>query len=198
MLAHGLFLHHVLEYLGSKGLLVRPFYLFQEEIENASRPSRFNPPEGFELVELGPQDMGPLDRIDHRGYTAADLRRRLERGHLCLALKHEGEVAAFTWCDFDAVYFESCQRPLQADEVYLYDAHTLEAYRGRRLAPCLRYQCYAALKARGYRVLYSSSDCLNRPAVRFKRKLNAKFLYMALHVKLLGRWQRTWVLRRYA
>ncbi|MCC6679652.1 MAG: hypothetical protein IT445_02010 [Phycisphaeraceae bacterium] len=197
MLAHGLFLYNMLEYLSSKGLVIRPFYFFQEQLDQAPAASKFEPPPGFELVELQPSDCGQLDRIDHRGYTAQDLRERLARGHLGLALKHEGKVAAFTWCNFDEIQFEPCRRALDPGEAYLYDAHTLEAYRGHRLAPCLRYQSYAALKTRGCRVLYSTSDCLNRSAVQFKRKMNATFLFMAIYFELFGRCKKTWVVRRY-
>lgn len=198
LFTHGLLLYHALEFLGSKGMLFRPFYLFQEGLFDPNMAEELALPEGYELVELQPSDLAELDRIDHRGYTAQDLLQRLQQGHLGLALKCEDKVAAFTWCNFDEIHHDMCGHALGPREAYLYDAHTRPAYRGARLAPRLRYQCYLALKARGRDVLYSSSDYFNKSALIFKQKLHARVLYLALHVELFGRYKRTWILRRKA
>jgi len=70
----------------------------------------------------------------------------------------------------------------------LFDLYTLISFRGRGIAPYLRYQMYKELFRLGRKRLYSISNRYNTASIRFKTKLNAKILYSGVHLELLKRW----------
>jgi len=112
-------------------------------------------------------------------------------------MKHGGVLVAFTWCDFENFSFESFCYDLSEDEAYLFDMYTLEAYRGKGVAPYLRYQFYRELALQGKKRLYSVSDCFNTPGIKFKLKLNARIIELGLLVELFGKWQFGRIIKKY-
>ena len=131
------------------------------------------------------EDVQGLDRIEGRIVTAQSMQDNLNRGHKCLGLKINGNIAAFTWCRFDIFDFPRTKGfALRENEAYLYDMYVLRAYRGLNIAPLLRYSCYKELTKIGRTVLYSFSDVSNRPAIRFKKKLDARIMGLYLYIRI--------------
>ena len=103
------------------------------------------------------------------------LLKRLAHGSICLGLLHNNKIAAYTWCNLKKCqYHPTLDVPLKKDEAYLYDARTFKAYRGKNIAPYLRYQLYKYLTKIGRTKFYSYTVLFNTSAVNFKRKLKAK------------------------
>jgi hypothetical protein len=153
----------------------------------------------FEFTELGLQDMLELDRFDGRSIRKEALQNRINQGHKCFALKTDGKIAAFTWCNQNEIHhYKLCSQMLKQREVYLYDAQTHYNFRGRNLAPYLRYKSYKALNEMQFDILYSCSDYFNRPAIRFKQKLNARFLSICINLNLVGLYKKCWVIKQLA
>jgi GNAT superfamily N-acetyltransferase len=94
---------------------------------------------------------------------------------------------AFNWANPHEFSGNLCRFDLEPDEAYLYDAYTIPDYRGKRLAPYLRYQTYRCLSRRGMNRIYSISDAFNTPSIRFKQKLKARFVKLGLSIQLLNR-----------
>jgi RimJ/RimL family protein N-acetyltransferase len=138
-----------------------------------------------ELVRLEPKL--PRDR----------LQQWFREGKLCFGVRDGPRVIAKMWCDTQAFNFPPNFRTLAADEVYLYAAHVDPAYRGHNLAPMMRAACCDALKKMGRTRFLSYTDYYNYPARRFKAKLGARDELLRLHVKLFGRWSKTFTLKRY-
>jgi hypothetical protein len=67
----------------------------------------------------------------------------------------------------------------------------MKAFRGKNLAPYLRYKSYDILKKMGRSKIYSVSAFFNSSAVRYKEKLNAKNLKLALYIEIFKkiRWR---------
>jgi len=118
-----------------------------------------------------------------RNTPVQEMRARLDRGDLCLAVEDENRVVAFTWCAFPGYRFR-----LADDEAYLYDAHTAAAYRGMGVAPFIRYRLYEELARVGRTRLYSFTEQFNRAAIRFKLKLNSRVVDSGLYIQLFRRW----------
>ena len=68
----------------------------------------------------------------------------------------------------------------------MFDAYTVPAYRGKGLAPLMRYRSYQELYNLDKHKLLSFSDYYNTPAIRFKEKLKAKPLELRLAVGFRG------------
>jgi hypothetical protein len=75
--------------------------------------------------------------------------------------------------------------------------YTFEAYRGKNLAPYLRYHSYKLLEDQGIDKLYSISAYFNKSSLKFKQKLNAQHLQLLLHVGLFKRFHWNYTLKTY-
>lgn len=177
------------------GIAIRPYLLVKEG--GASTPAMIALDPRFSSGFIGPDDTPELVRVEP-GITAEQCADRFHRGLLCYAVKDGPRIVAKMWCDLDEVNFPPCFRKLGTHEAYLFNAYTDPTVRGHNLAPFMRQQCYAALRARGRDSFYSYSDYFNAASRRFKKKLGAVDESLFVHVTLFGRLTRTFTLRRYA
>lgn len=180
----------ILETVGRKvmsrsGLVIRPYYVFKEGLLEGNPKDFGVVSQDYEIVFLTHEDVQNLDRIEGRFVTALNMQDNLKKGHKCLGLKIKGNIAAFTWCRFDIFDFPRTKGfVLCENEAYLYDMYVLRAYRGLNIAPLLRYSCYQELAKIGRTVLYSVSDFSNKPALRFKKKLDARIISLKLYLRI--------------
>jgi ribosomal protein S18 acetylase RimI-like enzyme len=187
----------MLESVGRKiisriGLVVRPYYVFRESLVEFNAKDYDVGSRYYEISFLSDTDVQGLDQIEGRFVTAHNMQDKLNRGNKCLGLKIDGNIAAFTWWECDVFPFpQTKEYALRENEAYLFDMYVLRDYRGMNLAPLLRYNCYKELAKVGRTALYSVSDVSNRPAVRFKKKLDAKIigLYLYIRVGKKRRWK---------
>jgi hypothetical protein len=183
--------------LSQAGLRIEPYHLFLEG--SAGAPPIGRALENHEVGFLGTEDMPEITAIAGRNFSHDEMLARLREGKRCLGIKHEGRIVAFTWCSFTACQFENDRLfPLHDDEAYLFDAYTLEAYRGHDLAPLMRYRCYQELAKIGRTRCFSVTVLFNLPAMRFKKKLNAKVVELWVLIEIFGRWRFNRRLKRYA
>jgi hypothetical protein len=182
------------------GIRIAPYYLFREGLFNGAIPELERCSEEYTLGFLGPGDMKCIADLPERKYPEEKLHARLQEGNKCFGIKYHGSLAAFTWCNFRTctlTYGNISARNLQEDEVYLFDSYTVIAYRGKGIAPYIRYQLYKELARVGRHRLYSISDAFNKPAIKFKKKLNARFIELRLFVSLFKRWRHVFLVKKY-
>ncbi|MEH6582500.1 MAG: GNAT family N-acetyltransferase [Halioglobus sp.] len=172
-LEHGLFLHMLETKLKRFGIRLTIFYLVTEG-DFASPPEWPDQYADYEPFILSREDMETI-APDHPWDDLAGLRSRHDRGHICVGLRHGDQIAACTWVDLEQCNHAPLPFKMSDNEAYLYDAFTLPSFRGKGLAPYMREQCYEQLRAMSRDKFYSVSSYLNKPSVRFKQKLNARF-----------------------
>ena len=193
---HGLFLFRLQGWLSRKaGITLGMCYLVSEG-DFSGDPDWQDEYADYQPVLLGREDM-ELIAPDHPWDDIDGLRSRVDRGHICVGLKHGSEIAAFTWADLVECNHRPLSFKMKENEGYLYDAFTLPAYRGRGLAPYMRYQCYEQLKATGRDRFFSISAYFDKPSIRFKQKLNARFdkLYVSIGTRSGKKY--TWKVKTY-
>ncbi|OGP60333.1 MAG: hypothetical protein A2V65_00760 [Deltaproteobacteria bacterium RBG_13_49_15] len=167
------FLRHLYE--KSRTVLnIVPFFLYQEGLSNESQKNLKPSLEPCETIFLGPEDLKAITANPESMETEEALRKRLSRGCIGIGIKHHDEIISYMWgnvreCDCNYIKFK-----LRGNEAYLSHARTLNAYRGKNLAPYLRVEFYRILKKMGRDRIISITDYLNKPARRFKEKLDAK------------------------
>lgn len=195
-LRHGLVLQSLLNLVARVGVEITPYYLVEESLDwlPAGLPAAEVP--DLVMRRLAVADVPALAAMPDGGLTEAEARERLERGVWGLGAWSGGELVAFVWAHLEQLDFAPCRRPLAPDEAYLCGARTRRSYRGRNLSPALRCELYRRLAAEGRTRLLSVSYAFNRPAVRFKRKLGARFSRLYLCTSLWGRCRRNWLLSR--
>jgi GNAT superfamily N-acetyltransferase len=192
---YGLTLQGIRYVLIKVGIEFSPYYLFQEGINVTEIPEIKGMDTDYSCELLKPEDMKVIGAINYAGFSEEKLLAFLKAGEQCLGIKHNNEIVAFMWMNFKELNYKSTVIHLKENEAYLWFMYTRDSYRGKNLAPYLRYKSYEMLKRIGRNKLYSVSDYFNSPAVTFKKKLNAQKLKLILFVQLFEKVRHTYTLK---
>lgn len=196
---HGLTLQSIRSVLCKAGIDVSPYYLFEEGFGPGGTPEIQikGSVADYTFEFLKPVDMKILAATGYAGFTESKLLGMLSAGEMCIGMRHNGEIAAFMWINFTQFQHKSTVIQINSNEAYLWAMYTLYPYRGNNLAPYLRYKSYELLKEMGRDKLYSISDYFNAPAVKFKKKLNARKLKLILDIQIFNKLHRSYTLKTY-
>ncbi len=193
---HGLFLEAIFTRIAKIGINIRPFYIFQEYYIESFENKFNNCLKAYESLELTHEDMESISQ--DRGWNTIDsYKKLLDQGKKCFGVKFNGQLAAFTWVNIEKCNFIGDPFPLKKNEAYLFDAYTFPAFRGKGLAPAVRFQCYKSLHAIGITKFYSYSIAYNTPAIIFKQKLGAKILKFGIWLEFFSKYNWARILRYY-
>lgn len=193
---YGKVTQRLLHFLSLTGIKVALFYWVQESIDCSPKVKLDDTIENYSFEFLTPDELKKVRWL--AGEPSLDNKlRKLKDGNKCLAVKHRGEIVGYTWAELGKCSDVMLTINLESNEAYLFDMFIDRSFRGKNIAPRLRVECYEALRSLGYDTGYSISDYFNTPSVRFKTKLNARFLKLFLYIRLFGRFSRTWRLKDY-
>lgn len=189
---YGLVIQEVLDRLSATfGLVVYPYYLVREQIQPNLKPVVAGNEDEFQVRYLTEDDMEIIVEHVARKRSAEALVRKLRSGARSIGFFVNGNLAAYTWFRLDRTPVPGWKKDLfrlEQDEAYLFDAYVFPAYRGRRLAPLVRYHAYEELQKIGRRRLYSITLAFNASSRRFKQRLLAKEVELRLLIGL-KRWK---------
>jgi GNAT superfamily N-acetyltransferase len=187
---HGFLLRVSIDTMSKLGLRIEPFDLFLEGLGRAHPPTLPRTLEDAGIAFLTSEDMAEVAALPGRRFSRAHLEGRLRSGQLCLGVKHQGKLIAFTWSNLTECHIAKRRLfELLPDEVSLFDAYTAPEYRGQDLAPWMRYRCYEEMAKLGRIRCYSVTIAFNTPAIRFKQKLGAEVVGRGVYIDLLARAQ---------
>lgn len=181
--------------LAKVGLRISLFIVFEERPLGGAAASAALA--DCRLGLLSEADMPELAAVEGYGYSSADLVTRLKNRSLCVALRHQERIVAFTWCDTENRRHKILPVELSENEAFLYDAYTAKAYRGKNLIVLVRHRAYEELEKIGRFRFLSTSDFFNRPAIRFKKKLHAVPLQLVFYICLFNKIEKKFVLKEY-
>jgi len=173
------------------------FYLVREGLFGTSDLDLKPDIDHYKVGFLKPSDIMALASHPEVEWTAEKARERLSNGCLCFGFKHKGDVAAYSWVNINRSESEFISFPLKEHEAFLFDAMTFRAYRGKNIAPCLRYELYRELEKLGHTDLISITGYFNVNAIKFKKKLKARPQKLYLRVVLFRKFGFNMVLRTY-
>ncbi len=180
------------------GITIEPYYIVMEGLFgqplSSELTTRFK---DYDVSLLTADDMKTIAAIPGKEESERQLLGRLNKGNLCVGIKHHSYLVGFTWCDLKEFTLKGNEKPLKPDEAYLFDAYTLIPYRGKGIAPYIRYQCYQQLAVMGKTRLYSVSGAFNVSSLKFKQKLNAKITEKHLSIAIVGKWKFNFPIKRY-
>ncbi|MBI3595921.1 MAG: hypothetical protein HY203_02065 [Nitrospirae bacterium] len=192
-----LLIQEVLTRLAGIGIQIQPYYLVLEGLFGSAKPEWESGFDEYSIGFLSNQDMKHVAALSGHPASEDKLLLRLKEGKKCFAVQYQGEVIGYTWCDLEECNFIGLRFPLKENEAYLFDAYTSRSFRGRNIAPYMRYQCYKELDKMDKVRLYSITSLFNTSSMKFKQKLNAKPLKLGLFVELFKRWHFDVPLREY-
>jgi len=183
LIKHGLFLQGIRHAFAKIGINIMPYYWVQEEISLSLKPVIKDDMQNYEFVIINQDDIKYiLKKIDP--INESKILKSLKDGQECVGLKHNGDIAAYMFIELNDFKVMNRLFRLQKNEAYLLNMFTFDQYRGKNLAPYLRYSCYRYLEQQNIMVKYSISNYFNKSAIRFKEKLNSKHLKLYVNIEL--------------
>ena len=195
---HGLILLIIRDYVAKLGIEIIPFYWMKETIPDKIQAHLDVDLNGYEFSFFGPEEIETICKLPERKFFHEEhITKVFNQGKKCYGAKYKGEIAAFTWFDLEESWTKCYPVTMKDNEAYLFDMYVLKSFRGKNLAPVLRYKIYAILKELGRDTCYSLTVCFNTPSIKFKEKLGAQFVFLGLYVNLFKKYRKRLVLKRY-
>lgn len=180
------------------GITVEPYYIVLEGLFDQP-PSDFTTRfKDYDVSLFTSDEMKAIAAIPGKEENEKQLLERLSKGNLCVGIKHNSNLVGFTWCDLAEFTLKGNEKPLKPDEAYLFDAYTLIPYRGKGIAPYIRYQCYQQLADMGKTKLYSVSGAFNVSSIKFKKKLKASILEKHVYIEIIRKWKYNFLIKKYS
>ncbi len=196
IIKHGLFWHGVRNNLAKIGLDLMLYYWVKEATSPITPPKLRGEDTNFEISIFGETEINYIkDTII--GIEQKDLLADLKNGEICIGLKNSGEIAAYMFIKCKPFTFRNRYFNLMDTESYLHSMYTFESYRGKNIAPYLRYQSYKYLEKENIKTYYSVSEYFNKSTIRFKEKLNSKPINLFLSVVLFSKWSFNYTLKTF-
>ncbi|MCL6265778.1 GNAT family N-acetyltransferase [Flagellimonas myxillae] len=192
---HGLFLFTLRSFLSKIGLDFMLFYWEQEGANEIDEPKVRDDENTHEVVPMSRDDLQILRNLTFINYDK--LIQSFDNGSKVIGLKSKNEFAAFTCVEYNDFFFRKKEFELKRNEAYLLNMYTFQSFRGKNLAPYLRFQVYKMLREEGIQNIYSVTDYLNKSSIKFKRKLGARPLKLYGSIIFLKKFHRTFKLKQY-
>lgn len=197
IIKHGLFWHGVRNNLAKIGLDFMPYYWVREATSPVTPPEIRGEDKDFEITTFGEAEINYIKNTII-GIEQKDLLADLKNGEICIGLKNREEIAAYMFIKCRPFTFRKRSFDLRPTESYLHSMYTFEAYRGKNLAPYLRYHSYKHLEKKGITNFYSVSEYFNKSTIRFKKKLNSKPMKLYLSLVIFKKWTMNFTLKNYS
>ncbi|MDB4752819.1 hypothetical protein OAF78_03550 [Winogradskyella sp.] len=196
IIKHGLFWHGVRNNLAKIGIDFMPYYWVKEAISPISPPEIRGVEKDFKITTFGEAEINYIKNTII-GIEQKDLLADLKNGEICIGLKHKNEIAAYMFIKCRPFVFRKRFFDLKPTDSYLHSIYTFEAYRGKNLAPYLRYNSYNYLEKKGITNFYSISEYFNKSTIRFKKKLNSEPMKLYLSWVMFNYWTLNFILKKY-
>ena len=196
IIKNGMFLYGLKNRLKRIGIEITPYYWVQEEVEECSEPKIKGDVSEFTFRELSLDEMKLISKgIDN--LSIENLMEDYENCQLCMGLEHNREIAAYMFIGLEDLNYKGNRFKINENEAYLFNMWTFHSFRGRNLAPYLRYKCYQLLKDQGRDTKYSITQYFNKSSIKFKEKLNSRHLQLYIYFDFFGKWKRHYLLKSY-
>lgn len=192
---HGLVLMSIQNLLLRIGIDVGPFWIEREGLDLCQEPKLRDNKDLYQLryLEIG----NVFDLFEKLRWRTDTLRKELPEEYKVVGLYRGNDLAALMMIRFREFRCGAKVFRLQENEAYLENMYTYENFRGKNLAPYLRYHCYKILAESGINSCYSLTQCFNTSSRKFKAKLGAQHQELYLHIGLFKRFRKTFLLKRY-
>ncbi|WP_179345208.1 GNAT family N-acetyltransferase [Winogradskyella ursingii] len=196
IIKNGLFLHGVRNNLAKIGLDFMPYYLFKSSLDTTTPQYIKGDKLDLKLSVFGEPEVNYVKNAII-GIEGKDLLQNLKNGETCIGIKHNDEIVAYSFMRRQPFYFRKRYFHLGENDSYFHSTYVFENYRGKNIAPYLRYQRFNLLEKQGVLYHYSISEYFNKSAIKFQKKTNAQTVALYLSVILFNKWTMNFTLKNY-
>ncbi|WP_136481961.1 GNAT family N-acetyltransferase [Cognatitamlana onchidii] len=197
ILKYGMLFQGIRNRLAHIGIDVMPYYWTIEGKDKIKPPCIAGDQSGFEVSFLGKEDLVYVKQVV-KGIAHKDLIKYFEDGQACIGLRCYKDLVAYMFVQRDNYSFRGRTFKFKSNEAYLHSMYTFESFRGRNIAPYLRYHCCELLKKEGIDTVYSITEYLNKSSIRFKKKLQVRHTELHLNINLFNKINKNILLRKYS
>lgn len=178
--------------LSRLGITVMPFHLYRESLQQLhDSGNRFHPHTPGDVIFPGPHDPGIVGLMEQNAALLKEFDLRWRQGASCIVMIRHRSVVAYGWYHLSCCCYPYFPFALAPDEAYLFNFFTDRKARGRDYAPYLRILLCLHLADLGRGIFISVTERVNTPAIRFKKKINARIVSTLLHIDLFGVFKKT-------
>ncbi len=193
---HGLLFMTLRGILVKMGIDIGLYYWVQEGVDPVDPPKVKGNEEEYNFGFLDLEDIKSLKNISF--FSPNKLVKRYNDGLKIIGLKdRNSQIAAVMCIEYKNFTYRKKRFHLKNDEVYLLNMYTYQNFRGKNLAPYLRFCSYNLLKQEGIKKIYSVTDYYNKSSQKFKRKLSAKPLTLYFAIILFKKFHKTVKIKDY-
>lgn len=196
VIKNGLFFHGLRNRLARIGINIMPYYWVQEEVQQCEEPHVKGGVSEYKLRELSLEELILICK-DIDNFNLDDLKKDFENCDICLGLENNKEIAAYTCIGLNNFIFNHKEIEINDNEAYLFNMWTFHTFRGRNLAPYLRYKSYEMLNEMGRDAKYSITEYFNKSSIKFKNKLNSRHLKLYIYIELFGMIKKHYLIKSY-
>ena len=193
---HGMILYSIRNILSRIGIEILPYWIEREGMDLCSKqPEIRDSLDEYQFLPIGMEYIQKFFREQNWNSSAFETNAKWDT--FAYALYKNSQVAAFMMGRSQSFEYQGKHFELANNEAYLENMYTFDEYRGKNLAPYLRYKCYEVLAERELNVCYSVTQYFNSSSLKFKSKLGAQHRELYLHIGLFNKFQKTFLLKRY-
>lgn len=196
VIRNGLFFHGLRNRLARIGIDIMPYYWVKEEVHKCEEPQIKGAVADYKLRKLNLEELVLICK-DIDNFILDDLYEDFENCDICIGLENNKEIAAYMFIGLNDFTFKHRKLQILENEAYLFNMWTFHSFRGRNLAPYLRYKSYELLNEMGRDTKYSITEYFNKSSIKFKNKLNSKHLQLFLYVELFGKVKKHFLIKSY-
>ncbi|MGK0307810.1 MAG: hypothetical protein ACI8RP_000766 [Urechidicola sp.] len=193
---HGLFLHGVRNNLAKIGIDIMPYYWFKGTKE-LFKPQTIK----GEQLDLKTSVFGELEinliKSTIIGIEHKDLLNDLKNGEICIGLKQNNDIVAYSFVRKKPFYIRKRYFNLVDKDIYAHSTYVFEKYRGKNIASYLNYQRFELLEKEGVLYHHSISEYFNKSAIRMQKKSNSKIVALYLSVILFRKFTMNFTLKKF-
>lgn len=193
---HGLVLYSLRNFLSRLGLEILPYWLEREGLDQCVEPPIKGNPAEYRVAPMEKEVIAQFFREQNWESSAWEESPLWDQ--YAYGLYHKSQLAAFMMMRNRGFEYKGKFFKLQDNESYLENMYTFDAFRGKNLAPYLRYKCYEVLAREGRTTCYSVTQYFNTSSLKFKTKLGVRHKALYLHLGLFKRLSGTFKLRNYS
>ena len=193
---HGLFMQGVRNNLAKIGVDIMPYYYFVSTKDTAI-PQKIRGDElNLKLSIFDESDM-KLIKSSINGLDQKDFLADLENGDICMGLKHNNEIVAYSLIRRKSFYFRKRHFELSEKDIYIHSLYVFDKYRGRNISPYMKYERYGLFAKEGVVYHRAITEYFNKSALKIQYKLKAKTVALYLNIVLFKKWNFNFTLKKY-
>lgn len=193
MINNGLLFFYLTHYLKRIGVEIIPYYWEREYVRPCAQPKIKGNSLEYSIKIFGIEEL----KIIYPNRFIENY-EKLKKGHLWVGIMHNDKIAVHSQVELHGLLIEREKYiEFKENEAYLMGMYTVKQYRGRNLAPYLRYHIYKILKEQGRCNIYSITDYFNQSSLKFKKKLNSEHIKLHLYINLFKKYKWNFILKKY-